>query len=276
VAEPTGSTFTAYRALVASRARSQTAYRASFVTDVLGSITISLVEFAEIYVVFSNVDLLGGLDLTGAILVFALSNVAFSLADLLVGQLDNIPTLIRTGQLDAALLRPLPVLLQLSAHDVSIRRLGRTGVGLVLLGIALSRAEIGWTPGTVVLLVVTPIAGAAIFAALFVAAGAAQFWLIDGAEVTNAFTYGSGFASSYPGSVYSTPVRLFFTFVIPATFTAYLPTLALLGQDAAGLSGGPGMPGWLGWCTPLVAALLWAVTLAAWRTGLRRYTGAGG
>lgn len=270
MAEPAGSTFTAYRSLVGSRARSQTAYRTSFAVDVFGSVTISLVEFAELYVLFSSIDLLGGLDLTGAILVFALSNVAFSLADLAVGQLDSIPTLIRTGALDAVLLRPLPVLLQLSANDLSIRRLGRTAVGLVLLGIALTRAQIDWTAGIVVLLLVTPAAGAAIFAALFVAAGAAQFWLIDGAEMTNAFTYGSSFASSYPGSVYSTPVRLFFTFVIPATFTAYLPTLALLDRDA------PGLPGWLGWCTPLVAALIWAVTLVAWRTGLRRYTGAGG
>ena len=69
MAEPAGSTFAAYRSLVASRARSQTAYRTSFVVDVFGSVTISLVEFAEIYVVFSNIDLLGGLDLTGAILV---------------------------------------------------------------------------------------------------------------------------------------------------------------------------------------------------------------
>jgi ABC-2 type transport system permease protein len=265
-----GSTVTAFRALVASRARSQAVYRASLALDLVGSMLIALVEFAEIYVVFGNVKLLGGLDLTGAILVFALSNVGFSLADLAVGQLDNIPTLIRTGTLDAVLLRPLPVLLQLCAHDVSLRRLGRTAIGLALLGIALSRSELDWGAATVALLVITPLAGAAIFAALFVAAGAAQFWLIDGAEVTNAFTYGSSFASSYPGSVYSAPVRLFFTFVIPALFTAYLPVLTLLGRDA------PGIPGWLGWCTPLVAGLAWLAALAGWRAGLRRYTGAGG
>lgn len=266
-------TLTAFRALLGSRARSQTAYRTSFVLDVIGSVTIATVEFGELYVVFSNVTLLGGLDLTGAMLVFALSNIAFSLGDLAVGQLDNIPTLIRTGTLDAVLLRPLPVLLQLSAHDLSLRRLGRTGVGLVLLTVALVRADLAWTPATVALLVVTPIAGAAVFAALFVAAGAAQFWLVDGAEVTNAFTYGSSFASSYPGSVYSAPVRVFFTFVVPALFTAYLPVLALTGGDAPG---SPALPGWLGWCTPAVAVLTWCAALLAWRAGLRRYTGAGG
>jgi ABC-2 type transport system permease protein len=268
--EPAPGTLTAFRALVRSRARSQLVYRTSFAFDVVGSAATSLVEFAELYVVFSNVKLLGGLDLTGAMLVFAFSNIAFSLADLAVGQLDNIPTLIRTGTLDAVLLRPLPVLLQLSAHDISLRRLGRTVVGLTLLAVALTRADLAWTPARVLLVALTPLAGAAIFAALFLAAGAAQFWLVDGAEVTNAFTYGSSFASSYPGSVYSAPVRSFFTFVVPALFTAYLPVLALLGCSSTGL------PGWLGWCTPVVAVLTWTAALLAWRAGLRRYTGAGG
>ena len=267
---PAPGILAAFRALLASRARSQTAYRTSFLLDVVGSVTISFVEFGELYVVFSNVKLLGGLDLTGAMLVFAFSNIAFSLGDLAVGQLDNIPTLIRTGTLDAVLLRPLPVLLQLSAHDLSLRRLGRTAVGLALLAVALVRADLDWTPARVLLVAITPLAGAATFAALFVAAGAAQFWLVDGAEVTNAFTYGSSFASSYPGSVYSAPVRVFFTFVVPALFTAYLPVLALLGRSSAGL------PGRLGWCTPLVAVLAWTAALLAWRAGLRRYTGAGG
>ena len=90
------------RALVRSRARAQTVYRTSFALDLLGSMTLALVEFGELYVVFSNVRVLGGLDLNGAILVFALSNIAFSLGDLAVGQLDNIPALIRTGTALAA------------------------------------------------------------------------------------------------------------------------------------------------------------------------------
>lgn len=250
--------------------RSQTAYRRSFALDVLGSIAVGLVEFAEVYIIFTNVDALGGLDFAGAALVFALAHLSFSIADLTVGHLDELPTYLRTGTLDAFLLRPLPVLAQLVTSDVSLRRFGRLSVALVILAVALPLNDIDWTPGRVALLVVAPVAGAAIFAALFVLAGAIQFWLIEGKEFTSAFTYGGSYAASFPASIFALPMRVLFTFVVPAAFIAYLPVLVLLD-----LPGPVGLPQWLGWCTPLAAALIWCAALTAWRAGLRHYTGAG-
>ncbi|TDC52478.1 ABC transporter permease [Jiangella ureilytica] len=250
--------------------RSQAAYRRSFVSDLLGSVAIGLMEFAEVYIVFANVDVLGGLDFAAAALVFALANVGFSLADLVVGHVDNLPVHLREGTLDAFLLRPLPVLAQLVTSDVSLRRLGRVGVALVILTVALPLNDIGWTAAKVALLVLTPLTATAVFVGLFVCAAAVQFWLVEGAEFTSAFTYGGAYASAYPASIFSLPMRLLFTFVVPAAFTAYLPVLVLLDQP-----GPAGTPQWLGWCTPLAAAAVWAVALLSWRAGLRHYTGTG-
>jgi ABC-2 type transport system permease protein len=261
----------AYRVLLGSRVAAQTAYRTSFGLDLLGQLGLALLELSEIYVVFHNVDVLGGLDFGAALLVFALANVAWSIADTLVGHMDTLPTYLRTGTLDAMLLRPLPVLAQLITSDVSLRRLARTAMGVVVLLVALPLAVQDWTPARVVLLVITPITGAAIFAALFVCATGAQFWLVDGAEMTNGFTYGSSYVSSYPTSVLHGVARVFFTFVVPAAFVSYLPALAI-----SGLEGPAGLPSWLGWCTPVMAVLAWCAALLCWRVGLRHYTGAGG
>lgn len=259
-----------YRVLVGSRMRSQTAYRRSFVSDLLGSVSIGLMEFVEVYVVFANVDVLGELDFAAAALLFALANVGFSLADLLVGHVDNLPVYLREGTLDAFLLRPLPVLAQLITSDVSLRRLGRVGISLAILAVALPLNDIEWTAAKVALLVLTPLTATAVFAGLFVCASAVQFWLIEGAEFANAFTYGGGYAAGYPSSIFTLPMRLLFTFVVPAAFTAYLPVLVLLD-----LPGPAGTPQWLGWCAPLAAAAVWAVALLGWRAGLRHYTGTG-
>ncbi len=261
----------AYRVLLGSRLRAQTSYRASFSLDLVGQAGLAVMEFSEIYVIFHNVDVLGGLDLGAALLVFALANVSWSLADTVVGHLDTLPTFIRTGTLDAMLLRPLPALAQLITSDLSLRRLARTAMGLVVLAVALPLAVDDWTPAKVVLLVITPFTGAAIYGSLFVSAAGAQFWLVDGAETTNAFTYGSSYVGSYPASVLHVAVRVFFSFVVPAAFTAYLPALLLTGEP-----GPPGLPAWLGWGTPVMAGLAWAVALLWWRAGLRHYTGAGG
>ena len=260
----------AYRAILGSSVRSQTAYRSSLVVDLVGSLGATAISFAEIAVIFTNVKALGGLTFTRALTVFAIAQVCFTLADMFVGHLNDLPTYVRTGALDAYLLRPLPVLAQFALGDVALRRLGRTAAGLVLLVIALSMNRVEWTSTKVLLLVLTLVSGTTVFAALFVCGGAIQFWLIDGFEFAAAFTYGANYASQYPTSVFMLPLRLLLTYVVPAAFVAYLPTLVLFD-----LPGPAGLPQWLGWCVPLVAAAAWTGALAVWRAGLRHYTGAG-
>lgn len=261
---------TPYRALVSSRLRSQFAYRRSFALDILGSFGVGVIEFAEIYVIFSSISVLGGLDFAGLALLFGLANLSFSLADLLVGHIDRIPTYLRTGTLDAFLLRPLPVLAQLVTSDIQLRRLGRSALALGVLVVALVVNPIDFTPATIALLVMTPVAGTAIFCGLFVVAAGIQFWLIEGSEMANAFTYGSSYSSSFPTSIFTLPMRVLFTFVVPAAFTAYLPTLLILG-----LPGPAWTPAWLGWLSPVAALAIWALGMVTWRAGLRHYTGAG-
>lgn len=260
-----------YRAVLASRVRAQASYRASFVTDLIGSLLVGLVELAEVWVIFGQVQVLGGLSFSAVLMVFGLSNVAFSIADLAVGHADRIPRYIQAGTIDVFYLRPLPVLTQLLTSEVSLRRLTRVAVGAVALGVGLHANDIAH-PGRAALLVAMAVVfGSIIFGALFVTAGGAQFWLVNGAELTNSFTYGSSYASSQPASLFGTGMRITFGFVVPAAFIGYLPTLAILGLPGRAL-----LPAWLAWLLPVVAA--WTVLVAAtvWRAGMRHYQGAGG
>lgn len=261
----------AYLTVVRSRIRSQLSYRSSFAVDLVNAFMFGVLEFAEIYVLLTNAPTLGGLSFLQAGMVFALANIGFTLADLVFGQVDQIPTYIREGTLEAFLVRPLPLLAQLVSADFQLRRSGRAVMAVLVLTIVLLRMPLSLSPGTVYLLVVTPICGMAIYGALFVLAGGIQFFLVDGAEFTNAFLYGGAYAGQVPGSVLLLPMRVLFTFVVPATVASYLPSLVIMG-----LPGPPWLPSWLGWLGPLFAAWIWLLALLVWRTGLRRYSGAGG
>jgi ABC-2 type transport system permease protein len=260
----------AYAALIRSRIAAQTSYRTSFALDVLAQVLLVIVEFGEVYVVFHQVDSLGGFRFEEVALLYGLAIAGFGLADLVAGHVDGLPTYVRAGTFDAFLLRPLSALGQLLTSEFSLRRLGRVAMGLVVLGIAVSVADIDWTPARVALLVTTPIAAAVIFSAVFVAASVIGFWVVEGMEFANAFTYGGNYLSQFPFTVYGTVVRRFFTFVVPAAFIAYLPALALLGRDDP-----MGLPAWLSWCGVPVAALSCLAALRLWRVGLRHYVGAG-
>jgi ABC-2 type transport system permease protein len=260
-----------YAILIGSRLRSQYAYRTSFWLTVLTSVGVGVIEFTELYVILANVPVFGGLNFAQASLVFALANIGFSLADMVFGQFDAMPTNLRLGRLEVLLVRPLPLMTQLITADFQLRRLGRVAVGLLILLVALAALRLPVTPTVVYLLLITPLVGGAIYAAFFVLAGGVQFFVVDGAEFTSSFVYGGSYAGQLPGSVLMAPVRVLFTFVIPATVTAYLPSLLILG-----LPGPPLLPAWLGWFAPLFAVWIWLLALATWRAGIAKFTGAGG
>lgn len=261
----------AYAIVLGSRVRAQMSYRSSFWINVVNSFFTGILEFTEIYVLLSNTPTLGGMTFSQAALVFGLANLGFSLGDLMFGQTDQIPLYIREGKLEAFLVRPMPVLAQMITSDFQLRRVGRAVLGLVVVIIVLLAGDLHCTPGVIYLLIITPIVGAAIYAALFVLAGGLQFWLINGAEFTNSFVYGGATAGQVPGSVLLLPLRVLFTFVFPATVTSYLPCLLILGLD-----GPPWLPSWLGWFAPLFAVWAWLLATIVWRNGVRHYTGAGG
>ncbi|MDQ0676738.1 ABC-2 type transport system permease protein [Arthrobacter pascens] len=259
------------RLLVSARLRSQTAYRGSFAADVAGQMMLALTEFVELYAIVHNIPTFGGMTFAQALLVFAFASVGFSIGDLILGETDSMSEAIRTGKLEVLLIRPLPVLLQLMTSDFQLRRVGRLVFALIALAAALFLTDIQWDPAKVALFIVTPLAGAAIFGALFVGAGAVQFWLLDGRQFANAFTYGGRYVASMPGAAMFLPLQVFFTFVVPATLVAYAPSLVLLGLD-----GPAGIPSWTGWLGLPAAVVLWGLMLLLWRAAIRKYTGAGG
>ncbi|HVX43899.1 MAG TPA: ABC-2 family transporter protein [Mycobacteriales bacterium] len=260
-----------YRAVLASRIRAQRSYKANFRLDLFSSLLIGLIELAESWVLFHNVHELGGLTFVQVLLVFGLADLPFSLADLAFGHCDNLPTYLRAGTLDVFYLRPQPLLLQLISSDISLRRLARGLVGIASITVAISINDVHWSVATVFLLIISAISAFFISAGMFVWAGGIQFFLISGAEMTNAFVYGGRYASTQPAAVWSRPLKLIFGFLFPMAFTAYLPSLVLLD-----LPGPEWLPSWLAWCSPLAAIWTWVMALTCWRWGVRHYQGGGG
>ncbi|CCH35011.1 ABC-2 family transporter protein [Actinosynnema sp. NPDC047251] len=259
-----------YPRLIAARLRGQMSYRASFLLYCVSQALAQGSELVVILVLFTQVDSLGGFAATEVVLMYAISSVAFGIADTVAGQLNNLPQYIRTGRFDVLLVRPLGTLPQIVVSDVRLHRLGRVVTGLVALVFALSHNDIAWSPWTALLVVVAPFAGAVIFGAVWVAACAVCFWLVEGHEMVNSVTYGSNAFTSYPTTVYSGWLRRIMAFVIPGAFVAYYPALALL--DRPDPLGGPAL---LGWVSPLVALAAAGAAGLVWRFAVRHYRGTG-
>lgn len=259
-----------YGLVVGMWIRSTMAYRASFVMTALGNFAATALDFAVILLMFSRIDRLGGFSLPEVALLYGTAGTSMGLADLALGSMERLGRRIRDGTLDTLLVRPLPVLAQVAADQFALRRVGRVAQGLLVLGWALARLDVAWTPLTIALLPLSVLSGAGIFAAIFIAGAAFQFWAGDASEVQNAFTYGGNTVLQYPPSIFAKDLVRGVTFVVPLAFVNWLPALRILGrQDPLGL------PGWADFAPPLVAAASCALAGALWRTALRSYRSTG-
>ena len=259
-----------YRRLVGAQVRGHVAYRASFALDLVGNALMPVIEVTVIVAMFRVTRTLGDFTALEVLVMFGLASSAFALADLSVGNIERIRQYVRMGLLDAVLIRPLSALGQLLALDFTIRRAARVVISLGVFGVAASRVGVDWTPARAALAVLAVVGGAAFFGAVFVATATVAFWWIDSGEFANGFTYGGRDFTSYPITVYSGFFRRVFAYGLGFGFVAYHPTLGLLGRpDPLGL------PAWMAWSTPAVAAAACGLAALAWRSGVRHYRSTG-
>jgi ABC-2 type transport system permease protein len=262
--------FALYRRLVGAQVRSRLEYRLSFAFELLGSFGITFIDFIVVLVLFSHITALGGWSLWEVAFLYGLAGISFAIADLFIGHIEDTHLLIRSGQFDVVLLRPVSSLLQMIASDLPLRRLGKMAQATIVFVIALAHLHVHWTIGRLVVLVVSIGSGAVIFGSVWVLGACLTFWTVGSGEASNAFTYGGNMFASYPLDIFGPWLRRFLAFVIPLGFVAYEPGVYILGKhDALHL------PGALRVAEPLIALAIAAVAGLAWRFSVRHYRSTG-
>jgi ABC-2 type transport system permease protein len=257
-----------YAAIAGLWVRAAWVYRTSFITLVIANGLLTGLDAVAIWIMFSQLDLLGGFGLHEVALLYGASSIGLGIADTLIGSVERIGEYIRTGRLDQMLTKPLPLLLQVCADQFTLRRLGRLTQATVVFGWACTYVD--WTPARVLVAVSMLVSGGLVFFGLFVGFSCVQFWTTDATEFANAFTYGGATVTQYPLNIFPREVLVGLTFVIPVAFVNWYPCLFLLGR-----SDPTGMPEAFQFLSPVAGVLTMAAALLVWRSGVRHYTSTG-
>jgi ABC-2 type transport system permease protein len=168
--------------------------------------------------------------------------------------------LIRTGTLDFALLKPIDTQFLISLTRVEWSSLANFGVGLGLMAYSLFKVEYLPGPVQVLLYPVYVACGVAILYSLMISLAASAVWLGRNQTLYNFWFYITNF-SRYPMEIYrgtfGTPLRWFFTFIIPVLVVVNVPARLLVRPlDPQSTED---------WLLPLFAVLATAASLAASR-----------
>jgi ABC-2 type transport system permease protein len=255
--------------LAHTRLRAELQYRASFVFIVVSTFLFSFLDFVAVLAIFGTLDTLEGWSFVDVALLYGTAGVAFNLANVLVAGVDRAAEHIRNGTFDTILLRPVDTIVQLSAADIELKRVGRLAQASIVLVVALVRVDVDWTPLAVISVPVLVLSGFAIFGGIWVLVASIGFWTVDNRGIGNTFTYAANYMNFYPFDVFAGWVRQI-VLVIPIAFVNYLPVARLLGKEDA-----YDLPSWVGLVSPVVALATVLVARAVWSFAIRHHRSTG-
>lgn len=255
-----------YRTFLVQRLKSMMEYRVDFLTGAASFLVDQLVNILFISIIFGQIPALDGFSYNEILFIYGFSLVPKGLDHLCTDNLWKVAWfVVRKGDFDKYLTRPINPLLHVIMEDFQLDALGELLVGIVLMCIAGSALGLQLTFFNVVLMLVAIFFGALIFTGIKIAGASIAFKIKQSGSILQIFYLTSDFAK-YPVTIYSSAIRNIVTYIIPFAFTAYYPASYLLrGGDPLFCIGGVVIAG----CAVL------AVGIFLWNYFLAQYESAG-
>lgn len=247
--------------------RSQMQYRASFWMLTISHFLTTFADIVGIWVLFDRFKMVQGWTLSELCLIYGIVNMGFSLAESFGRGFDLFSQMLKTGDFDRLLLRPISTLVQVAVSEVQLMRIGRFFQGLVVLLWGAGELHFSFFSWHALVILFAVIGTASLFYGLFVIQGAISFWTIETLEIMNITTYGGVQTGQYPISIYNKTFQAIFTFLIPLACVAYYPIAVLLRKTT--------IPFWLGTSAPIFGLLFLFLACQLWRLGVRHYRSSG-
>ncbi|MBQ8162351.1 MAG: ABC-2 family transporter protein, partial [Clostridia bacterium] len=176
------------------------------------------------------------------------------------------------GSLDAMLLRPRGIAMQLVLSDFDPRRLGSIAVGLIVLFRVLPSLSITWSALNVLLFIFAIIGCVFLLMGLFFLDAAFCFVTLRSTEAVNVLTYGGRTCCQYPVDIYPGPLKVLFLYLAPLGLCLHVPLAALLGKPLSPL---PPLSPAVSLLCSLLGPLFFACMYLLFRLALHRYASAG-
>ncbi len=255
-----------YRLLAAQNLKRLMEYRADFLTGAVSFLIDQAIGIAFIFIIFTQIPQLAGFTFPQILFIYGLSQIPKGLDHLLADNLWCVGYfIVRKGDFDKYLIRPINPLFHVIAETFQVDAIGELIVGIGLLIYACPSAELHINVWTVLLTVIAVPFAALIYTSLKIITASFAFWMKSSGFIIQ-MVYGMNEFSKYPTTIYSLPVRIFVTYIIPFAFTGYYLSLYILtGTDPLWSIGG----------VILISTVLFVISLLIWNKGLSAYESAG-
>ena len=242
------------------------AYRMDFFVDTLAVSFSMVIQLAVLSTLFSKVKALDGWSFEQVLFIYAFSLLPLGLFNIVSVNLYRFSDqYIIQGKFDRVLLRPVGTLAQVLFESFNVSGLNEILLGIVVMTYAGMKLGLDFGVQEILAMAILAPSASLVYMGVFLAITSVSFWHEDrmglAPPVYNIIRF-----SRYPITIYSLPIRIFLTFVLPFAWVAFFPATWFLGSEEFSR---------LALLTPLVGLVVFGGSVLIWQRGVRNYASTG-
>lgn len=251
--------------------KTRVGYRFDFIVGAVGIIAANAINLGLFAVLTSFFPLVGGWNFWELVFLYNLWLLGHGFYSTFFRNVENLQTLIVSGDFDRFLLKPVNPLIQLMGSQFYFFGAGDWAVSITMLVVSGMELHLAWTAWHWVFLVLTVFSSMVLETALALILSTLAFWVSKAeAFMYLVFQFNYGMTQKYPIDLFPFSLQALLTFVFPFAFMNFFPALVLLGRTDKTLF----FPE-LHYAGPLVALVFLFLALGFWRIGLNHYKSSG-
>ena len=247
--------------------RSAMQFKSNLLMLSFSSVLISLSEIFAIFLMFKRFESVGYWGFYETALMFGIITTVFSFTECFARGFDEFANLIKHGDLDRLMVRPVNIVYQIFGSKIEFSKVARVFLGLIVSIIAIVNLNIVWTFSKIAVLVLTYVCGCFVILGLMMVGAGISVFSVENLEFINIFTNGAKETAYYPINIYSKWLSRVFTFVIPVACFNYLPISYIMGYGS--------LPSVVYALSPLMGTVFLIPCLLFFLWALKRYQSSG-
>lgn len=255
-----------HRIFMAQEFKRMMEYKGDFIVGIIGFLLVQLSNLLFLWIIFSRIPNLMGWSAGEVVFIYGLSLIPKGIDHFYFDNLWMVGfSLVRKGEFDKYLTRPVNTLFHVLTEKIQIDALGELVMGVALVCAAVPGIEVEWDVFRILAMLVMIPFTTLIFTGIKTITASVAFWTKRSGNVIFMFYSFNEFAK-YPATIYNRLVQNVITYIIPFALTSYYPALYILkGEDPLFNLGMP----------VVAAAVLMSIGIFVWHRGIRAYESAG-
>lgn len=208
--------------------KSRLTYKTDTIIGIFGFIVTNTINFLALYLTISSVNIIDGYTIENLIFLYGLCLIPKGIDHILT---DNLWTLsqkmVRLGQLDKYLIKPLNTFFQIIAETFQLEGFGEIILGIIFLSIFAPAQNIIWSFNNILGLIIAELLSCFLFLDLKSITSFTAFWLKKSNHIMNT-VYNICDTARYPSILNIKIVKEILLYIIPYSLFLFCPIACLL------------------------------------------------